>query len=155
MSAIRFSVSKREAVYRHGSYVLQVSGNILVIDAEGPWDEVAVNQYKRDIQLCVDRLKGDDWAFLGYLHGASVLPPQAEADLTASAQSRVKQGMKVSALIIKESSVPSLTKDQFERIYAKAKVECAFFEEEAKAMEWLNSKGYFLSDDQNAVLSAD
>lgn len=127
---------------KHGSYNIQLIGNVVKFDGKGPWDEVAVIRYRRDMQATIQSLNGINWAFMGYFHGAAVLPPQAEEDLSAVVAWRIENGMRACSIVLSDTSCPAIVRSQFERIYTKAGIKHRFFYEEEEAYEWLSQLGF-------------
>lgn len=127
---------------KHGSYVLEISGNILLVEATGPWDDIAIREYTQDNKAVVKQMAGNEWGCLAVFTGNAIMPPDAEQDLIATTAWRVKHGLAAVALVVTETFIPALVKSQFTRIYTSAKVKFAFFNSKQSALEWLLQQGF-------------
>ena len=64
----------------HGSYSVERSGNILVVEATGPFNEHIIHQFENDVETCMEQLKNQAWATLVIYHGNGIFTPEAEAE---------------------------------------------------------------------------
>lgn len=127
---------------RHGQYQIAVMGNIVAVSAEGTASKTAVERYSRDMIEVISGFQGKKWAFLGFLHGSAILTKDAEVELQKSVAWRAEKGMALSALVTGNTTIESMVKAQFERIYKHAGVHLSVFKNEEQAMEWLAREGY-------------
>lgn len=130
-----------------GSYKIEVSGNILVFEGTGPWSEEIVARYRIEMAEAVEQFQGEEWGFVGYLQGTALLTPDGESSLLEGVKWRLEHGMRACAIVFSETDCTALVRDQFLRIYNKAKVPCDFFETERGAFDWLAKYGFSMNQD--------
>ncbi|MBE1302085.1 MAG: hypothetical protein GJ680_19535 [Alteromonadaceae bacterium] len=127
---------------KYGSYQIAVLGNIVAVSAEGTASKSAIARYSKDMIEVITSFKGEEWAFLGLLYGAALLTKDAEVELQKSIEWRAQRGMKIGALVTGQTTIESIVKAQFERIYEKARVQLGIFSDEDSALEWLSNRGF-------------
>lgn len=127
----------------HGHYELNFEDNILYVEAQGPFNKEVLANYHHDIETLITKITAENkhrkWALLAIFHGNSILTPEAESALIATAKYRAEHGMIASANIFKESIHTDLQQTQFARIYQEAKVRNHFFSDEKSAKDWLQN----------------
>jgi len=125
----------------HGKYQMNFEGNILYVEAEGPFNKELLTDYHHDIEKLITQITTEQkikkWALLAIFHGDSILTPEAENALINTAKFRATKGMIASANIFKNSLHIDLQQTQFARIYQAAKVKNHFFSDEKSAKNWL------------------
>ncbi|MEW9797339.1 hypothetical protein [Alteromonas sp. CYL-A6] len=129
---------------KFGEYQIAVLGNIVAVSAEGTASKSAIARYSQDMIEVISGFQGGDWAFLGFLHGAAMLTPDAESELQKSIEWRAGKGMKLGALVTGRTTIEGLVKSQFERIYRKAGVKLGIFSTEEQAVRWLAQQGFMM-----------
>ncbi|MFC3096091.1 hypothetical protein DRW07_05720 [Alteromonas sediminis] len=127
---------------KFGQYQIAVLGNIVAVSAEGTASKSAIARYSQDMIDVITSFNGERWAFLGLLHGSALLTNDAEVELQKSIEWRAKHGMAMGALVTGETTVESMVKMQFERIYKNAEVQLGIFGCEESALSWLSEKGF-------------
>lgn len=127
---------------KYGSYQIAVSGNIVAVSAEGTASKSAIARYSKDMIEVITSFKGEEWAFLGLLYGTALLTKDAEIELQKSIEWRAQRGMKIGALVTGQTTIESIVKAQFERIYEKADVQLGIFSDEDSALKWLSKRGF-------------
>ena len=123
----------------HGSYTIEQQQNILLIDAQGPFNEVTTEQYYQDIKLVTKKMSGSPWASLISFKGNSVITPEAEQKLIETTQYRVDNGMVAVAAVIINSPYADILQMQLQRIYQSCSIQFNFFSDTSHAQKWLNS----------------
>jgi len=123
----------------HGSYTIEQQNNILLIDAQGPFNEVTTEQYHQDIKLITKKMSGSPWASLVSFKGNSVFTPEAEQKLIDTTQYRVDNGMVAVAAVIIDSAYADILQMQLQRIYQSCCIQFNFFSNADHAQNWLNS----------------
>ena len=127
---------------KFGQYQIAVLGNIVAVSAEGTASKSAIERYSRDMVEVILKFKGENWAFLGLLHGSALLTQDAELELQKSIEWRAGKGMALGALVTGQTTVEAMVRSQFERIYQKAGVRLGIFSDEDSAMKWLAQQGF-------------
>lgn len=123
----------------HGSYTIEQQNNILLIDAQGPFNEVTTEQYYQDIKLITKKMRGSPWASLVSFTGNSVFMPEAEQKLIETTQYRVENGMVAVAAVIINSAYADILQMQLQRIYQSCSIQFNFFSDAEHAKNWLDS----------------
>lgn len=123
----------------HGSYKIEQQDNILLIDAQGPFNEVTTEQYHQDIKLFTKKMSGSPWASLVSFKGNSVFTPEAEEILVETTQYRVDNGMVAVAAVIVNSAYADILQMQLQRIYQSCAIQFNFFSNAGHAQNWLDS----------------
>lgn len=123
----------------HGSYHIEQQNNILVIDAQGPFDDVVSEQYQKDIKKITKKMCKNPWASLISFKGNAVFTPDAEQGLIETTQYRVDNGMVAVAAVILDSAYADTLQMQLQRIYQSSSVQFNFFSDTKNAQRWLES----------------
>lgn len=126
---------------KHGEYKIKFQGNVLRVDGKGIVTQKILEQYLDDVRKITLPLNGAPWGFMGFVSGTGILTPEAEQALVVSINVRKKFGMCACALVTTNADIPTLVKNQFERVYTKARIEYAFCKDEQSAFDWLSTKG--------------
>jgi len=134
----------------HGSYTIERQGNILVVDARGPFNEEAIDRYQVDMKKVCQEMAGQPWASLVTYYGNSVFTPDAEQSLIEITKYRVKHGMVANASVIINSRHADLQQMQLRRVYQASDVTFHVFSDVGSAKEWLTE---FLANQSTALLS--
>lgn len=131
-----------------GSYRLSKTDNILRVEAQGPFDEVVINQYLADIKTLIEDIKHRPWATIAVFSGKGVFTPDAEQALIDITRHRAKNNMVAIATVFKESYQADLQQIQLARIYQSCNLAHNFFSNEQYAEAWLAE---FLAENSAAV----
>ena len=123
----------------HGSYIIEQQNNILLIDAQGPFNDVVTEQYYQDIKLITQQMSHSPWASLISFKGNGVFTPDAEQKLIETTQYRVDNGMVAIAAVILNSPFADILQMQLQRIYQSCCVQFNFFSDAKNAQKWLDS----------------
>ena len=123
----------------HGSYTLAKKDKILIVEAQGPFDEITVNQYLNDIKVVVEDMKHQPWATLAIFQGNGIFTPEAEQALIEITRQRMQNNMIAIATVIKQSYQADLQQMQLARIYQSCNIVFNFFSDENIAEKWLSS----------------
>lgn len=123
----------------HGSYIIEQQNNILLIDAQGPFNEETTEQYHQDIKLITKKMSGSPWASLVSFKSNSVFTPDVEHKLIETNQYRVDHGMVAVAAVISNSAYADIIQMQLQRIYQSCSIQFNFFSDTDHAQKWLDS----------------
>jgi len=118
----------------HGQFKISLDGNIVIIEAEGPWNgEFFVNMH-RSLAEQVGKLNTDNYALLVVLKGEAV----ATFDSIEVHNKYVRAGnTKAIAISLECCETPSIAKALFQRVYEENNLPHQFFSESASAKEWV------------------
>lgn len=122
----------------HGSYTIETQGNILFVDARGPFNEVTLTNYQLAMKEVCRLMNGHPWASLVTYHGNGIFTPEAEASLIEITKYRVKHGMVANASVIINCSHADLQQMQLRRVYQSASLPFHVFSDIDSAKVWLN-----------------
>ena len=100
----------------HGEYRIERHGQVLMVDAEGPWNEEAARQYRRDLEQQIAELVPSPWGMVVVCHGEAVLVPGAEVQMLKITRWRVSQGMRQIAMVFDGVENQPLAEAQFKRV---------------------------------------
>jgi len=123
----------------HGSYSIEQQNNILLIDAQGPFNDVVTEQYHQDIQLITKKMNNGPWASLVSFKGNGVFTPDAEQNLIETTHYREQKGMIAVAAVILNSAYADILQMQLQRIYQSCNIEFNFFSDSKNAQKWLDT----------------
>ena len=121
----------------HGSYDIKIEDNILIVNARGPFNELLVQQFDRDIKGSIEHFKGKVWGSLVTYYGNGIFTPEAEEELVSITRYRVKHGMIVNASVFLESQHADLQQMQLRRVYQSCNVTFHSFSDSDSAKQWL------------------
>lgn len=130
-----------------GSYSFSINNNILIVNAEGPFDEETIQQYLLDSKAATEKIQHEPWAILTTFSGKGVLTPEAEQALINITKERKKNNLMAVTVVIKNNLQADLQQTQLARIYELCHVTANFFSNEKTAFQWLNS---FMSKQKTA-----
>lgn len=122
----------------HGRYVIEQQNNILLVDAQGPFNEITAAKYHQDIKQLTEKMTGEPWGSLITFRGNSVFTPEAEQQLRETTQYRQKKGMIAIAVVILNSAYADMQQMQLQRIYHDCQIEFHVFSDSESATTWLN-----------------
>lgn len=123
----------------HGSYKTEIQGNVLFVEAVGPFNDVILDSFHQDMIKTCQHLHGSPWASIAIYHGNGIFTPEAELLLTETNKFRVKQGMVANAAVFLNSNHADLQQMQLNRIYQAAGIPFHTFSNKNSAKEWINA----------------
>lgn len=121
----------------HGKYTIKHHGNILVVDAHGPFNDVTAADYVQEMYDACDKFSGKTWGLLVTFYGNSVFTPEAESALVDVTKYRMERGMIANASVILESSSADIQQMQLRRIYQACNLTFHVFSDIHSARNWL------------------
>lgn len=123
----------------HGSYNIEQQNNILLIDAEGPFNDILVEKFHQDIKLISSKMNNAPWASLISFKGNGVFTHDTEQRLIETTQYRIDNGMIAVAGVILDTAYADILQMQLQRIYQSLGVQFHFFSDKNNAKKWLDS----------------
>ena len=121
----------------HGQYTIEQKGNILFVDAHGPFNEVTAQQFAQEMYQICQQFKGECWASLVTYYGNALYTPEAEHALISLTKYRAQHGMIANASIILDSNCGDIQQMQLRRIYQSANMTFHVFSDVNSAEKWL------------------
>lgn len=121
----------------HGSYKIEHQGNILVVDAHGPFNEITAAEYVSDMYKACDKFSGTNWGLLVTFYGNSVFTPEAEQALVDVTKYRMNKGMTANASVIMNSNSADIQQMQLRRVYQQCNLTFHVFSDVESARNWL------------------
>jgi len=122
----------------HGSYSIEQENNILLVDAQGPFNEITAKQYHQDIESYTQKMSGSAWGSLVLYRGNGVFTPDIEQSLTDTTHYRIENGMVAIAAVINDSAYADILQMQLQRIYQSCQIQFHFFSDSNNAKIWLD-----------------
>jgi hypothetical protein len=138
---------QRQAGYgKHGYHEVGSSGNLLKIEAWGPWNKEAALDFDAAVRLAVRPMLGAAWGMLARLHGEGLYTPESLPIITNLHLWRIASGMRTLAIVHDRAfpEVAHLTEFQFNKVYAADPDGlCAmrYFFDADEALAWLAEAG--------------
>ncbi|MBB6479370.1 hypothetical protein [Spirochaeta isovalerica] len=132
----------------HGHYEISVENKILFIEAYGPWNLEAAEEFDRIVREQVTvHLTGSPWAMIARLHGQGIYTPDSIPLLQELHMWRIASGLTHIAIIHenREDAGTGITEKQFNTIYKADPdrlCEERYFKDLDDAKTWLRSVGY-------------
>ncbi|MCK7594006.1 hypothetical protein [Pseudomarimonas salicorniae] len=131
----------------HGLYDIRVRGQLLHIDATGPWNEQAAQFFCEHTRPAVmaAQFDGEPWAMLVDLHGEALYTPGSLPALIELHRWRVAMGLRLIAIVHAPDAVAQgVTRSQFDQVYAAGPDSCVarYFNDRDAALDWLESAGF-------------
>ena len=133
----------------HGNYNIEQENNILLVDVQGPFNEVTAKQYHQDIESHTQKMGSSPWGSLISFKGKGVFTPDAEQSLIDTTHYRMKNGMIAVAAVINDVAYADILQMQLQRIYQSCQVRFHFFSDSSNAKIWLDS--FISSHNQNVA----
>ncbi len=121
----------------HGHFSLELSGNILVVDAVGPFNDKVVEKYYDDIQDLIAEIEHQAWGSLVIYRGNGIFTPEAETSLIDITKKRMERGMVANATVFLDSVHADLQQMQLRRIYNTCRLPFYVFSDKSTAKGWL------------------
>jgi len=121
----------------HGEFTIEQKGNILFVDARGPFNDISAQLFAKEMYQTCKLFKGECWASLVTYYGNSIFTPEAESTLISLTKHRAKYGMIANASIILESNCGDIQQMQLRRIYQNANMTSHVFSDINSAEKWL------------------
>ena len=84
----------------HGVFEVKVEGQLLLVDATGPFNDELLKHYRDALESCIQRLEVGQWNQIVTLHQTSIFTPEAEETLTQSLIERRSRGLIACSVVI-------------------------------------------------------
>lgn len=121
-----------------GSYHIEQQDNILMVDAQGPFNDVTAEKYHQDITKVTEKMSQTPWGSLITFRGNSIFTPEAEEQLKETTLYRQERGMVAIAVVILNSAYADMQQMQLQRIYQDCQIVFHVFSDIDIAKAWLD-----------------
>ncbi|MBN2617502.1 MAG: hypothetical protein JXR64_04225, partial [Spirochaetales bacterium] len=135
----------------HGNYIVEANGNILYVEAYGPWNLESAVDFEQMVKSEVtNKLSKSYWAMVALIHGQGLYTPDAMPVINALHLWRIENGLRHIAIVLSKdpASGSTITEHQFNTIYKQTtNGECIsrYFYTKEEAYNWLETEGYSTS----------
>lgn len=123
----------------HGIFEVKVEGQLLLVDATGPFNEELILQYEKALETCIKTLEVSEWKQIITLHDFSLFTPEAEKKLTQTLINRKSRGLIACAVVFINVEAEYLIKAQMSRCYNHAGIKHVFTSSINEAKKWHHS----------------
>lgn len=118
----------------HGNYQLSVEKNMVIVEAEGPWNNEFLTDLHNEFRKKIEQVDINNYAVLVIPIGEALAIGQA---IYQHAEF-VKQGnAKAIAIDLSNSTTPLSTETMFTKVYNEEEINHAFFTDRDTAIAWL------------------
>jgi hypothetical protein len=124
----------------HGIFEVKVEGNLLLVDATGPFNEELIKSYQHALERCISHLEDSTWNQVITLHQLSLFTPEAENLLIKTLLNRKSRRLVACGVIVEGTECKTLLKEQLSRCYSNAGVQHQFFRTIDEAKIWFMPK---------------
>ena len=121
----------------HGHCQITVEQNIIIVEAEGPWNIEFFHQLHLDLRKTAQSTDYNSFSILLVLAGEGL---SVEEAIDFHVEFLIKSSVKAIAINLKDCITPASTKAFCQKIYFAADIEHKFFDDNATAIKWLNEK---------------
>jgi hypothetical protein len=120
----------------HGKCDINIKDNIIVIDAQGPWNLEFVQQLHKNLIAAVKQIDNSQYFVLLVPYGEALVVSEG---IDYHINFIKKSNVSAVALNLNHTSTKSITKSLFEKIYQTAGIKHKFFTCNNLAEQWLLS----------------
>ncbi|NMH59175.1 hypothetical protein [Alteromonas ponticola] len=125
--------------WAHGSYEVKKEGQILLVDACGPFNRETIFSLDKDLISFVGQLRHAPWAEIATLKNESAYTPEALEELAKSFQDRVRNNLIAIAILFKDIESRTLSEYQLTSIFKQCDgLDWLFCESIESARDWCN-----------------
>ncbi len=132
----------------HGDYGVGRCGQVILFAGRGPWNDESLKDGTRRLGNAISSVdQTQPWVQFSFLVGESIMPPSAFEMFAYQTKIRKQKGLSALAIVIQDSDIANTIKHQLTTAYDAAEIEHRYFDDVHEAREWLNAKGYDLSQE--------
>lgn len=126
----------KELFRPHGASEINIDGNIICIEAEGPWNAEFFNMFHQELMVAAKDLDINNFATLLLPVGEALGVQEGFESHMAFVERSNTRGL---AICLKHSTIPTLSKQMCQKMYDQIDVNYRFFDEPEEAKAWLLS----------------
>lgn len=124
----------------HGEFDIKVVGDVLFIDAKGPFNNEVVQDFQKSLVNAITLLEATPhWYQVAVLHDMSIFTPDAMEALAVVMRWRMSKGMVGSAVITGQVVGERMARKQIGDMYDQLGMRYQFFNDLDSAMDWIDS----------------
>jgi hypothetical protein len=120
----------------HGSYSLDIKGDVLYFYATGPFNREAALDYKQELEKILPSLKLG-WVRIIILFGESIFIPEAEEEMKLFFSRLLESRLKATAYVLGDPTTRGLIIKQVEDRYAAFNHPTSYHENLESAEAWI------------------
>lgn len=125
----------------HGEFTIRSYGQVMRVDARGPWNLECARDYVRQFKACMADI-AKPFGVLLISHEQPLLGPDGEEVLRSSVRERVEHGCQAQATVVLETAMIAVARAQYGRVYVPEGLNHAIFGAVAPAAQWLSDNGF-------------
>lgn len=122
--------------WEHGSFEITIQENILILDAEGPFNSELITRYYNELKTRAVAFNDEPWAHVAILRGLCSFTPDVFSLLPEVLDWKKSNLMVSEAVCFIDAGGASLTKQQIADSYGSAGIENRTFENLDDAITW-------------------
>lgn len=124
----------------HGSFSLELRGNILVFRAAGAWNKETAIQFATQANQKLKPIAGQPWCIFSHISNWELSTPDCNPFLKATVQEGVNNGLRCEAVL---NTTGQIKLEQFNlSMPDEGDFKRAFFSTEEDALAWLKKEGF-------------
>ena len=130
-----------KAFTAHGEFTIRSYGQVMRVDARGPWNLECTTDYVRQFKACMHDIP-KPFGVLMISHEQPILGPEGEEVLRRSVRARVALGCRAQATVLLDPTTIEIARAQYGRVYVPEGLNHAIFRAIAPATQWLSDNGF-------------
>lgn len=131
----------------HGTFSVQVSGDVLYVRCSGTWNYPTAERYVREMTRCGEQLSPGPWCSLADLTNWELGTPDASGLIIRLSATLSELGRRHAAGVVGPNQLARTVSNHFiERLKRDAAPEVRYFDTEDEARRWLTGLGYSLGE---------
>ncbi len=125
--------------HTHGEHKLQLDGDILTVEANGPFNVEQIDCYRAALLSELENVS-KPWGQLNTLHQDCLFTPQGEEELFSTIKLRKDTGICAVANYFVDDGANSIAEEELRRIYAIHDINYKCFKQKEQAIAWLKEQ---------------
>ena len=125
--------------HTHGEHKLQLDGNILTVEARGPFNIEQIDHYRNALLSELENIN-QPWGQLNELHQDCLFTPQGEEEMYSTIKLRKDTGICAVAIYFIDGQPNSIAEQQLRRMYAVHNISYQCFKQKEQAVVWLKEQ---------------
>ena len=123
----------------HGKFTIDAEQNIIIVDAEGPYNDELVNAYEARFQAVMGEVCSQykEWSQIICMHNESIMTPEAETELIELNRIKREKGLTHGAIVLIDIEHPIVLKAQLKYVCDECNIIVEFFDNKGDAKAWL------------------
>lgn len=130
----------------HGSFHVELRGNILFLDIEGAWNIETALAYQKEIAEAIKPIIGQNWAVVTLMDDWELCTPDSEKVIVKIVLDAIGKGLIREAVVSSQGTLKLELFDKYSHVNTSSDTTIEFkrhiYQDEKKALEWLSSEGF-------------